>query len=226
MEKSDPCLALTLGSLPEEKASQSSGSKHAYFGYEFETPWPQPEKVAAYSSAVDLVFHGDYGVLFWNPAERRNFIAQLTAEMQQPQVKKELETVIGKDAARSDYDLLRGGLDMTAKQISPALSKLGAVQRLTLLRTKSVECTNKPSAFYAFQSQNVKCLQIGDPSKDASVEVRCFDPSDREFNFHIGARKDSGVHVTQTDINRVIQTLRPAPVSSAESAAMANQAKN
>lgn len=226
MEKLDSCLALTLGPLPQEEASQSPGSKQTYFGYEFEAPWPQPERVVASSSMVDLVFHGDYGVIFWNPAERHNLIAQLTADIQQPKLKMELETVIGKDAARSDYDWLRGELDMTPKQISPALSKRGAVQRLTLLRIKSTECTNKPSAFYAFQSQNVKCLQIGDPSKDRSIEVRCFDPSDREFNFHIGARKDSGLHVTQMDINRMIQTLRPAPGSSAESAATANQAKN
>jgi len=117
------------------------------------------------------------------------------------------------EAVRSDYDFLKSELEATPNQISPMQSRRKANQRLTLLRMKGqLDCNRKPAAFYFFRSQNLKCIQIGDPSVDGLIEVRCFNPEDHEFNFIFSVRKDSGLKISQLDINRVIQTLHAAPV--------------
>src|SRR5271170_2735325 len=67
MEKSDPCLAIVPRPLPDASASQAAAIKQAYFGYEFEVPFPGPETARAYSSTsfgtATLVFHSDYGLV-------------------------------------------------------------------------------------------------------------------------------------------------------------------
>jgi hypothetical protein len=215
MGKSDACLALVPGPLLEQSATRTAGSRQTYFGYEFEIPWPAPQKVKQTSTLVDLVFRGGFGAVFWNPAERHNFIHDVTANRQRLEIRNFLGAVIGRDAARSDYNFLKGQLEVTPDQISPMQSRRDANSRLTLLRMKSVDCSQKPSAFYSFKWRELNCFQIGDPSKDFHVEVRCFDSGDREFNFLFGVRKGgSSLKISQADINRVVQSVRPAAAPS------------
>jgi hypothetical protein len=82
--------------------------------------------------------------------------------------------------------------------------------RLTLLGMNLVELSLRPSGLYSFKWHEVGCFQIGDPSNDLHVEVRCFDRGDHEFYFLVGARKESESKISQRDINRVLQSLRPA----------------
>jgi len=211
MEKLDRCLALIPRPLPDESASQAPAIKQAYFGYEFETPWPGPETTKQNSALVDLIFHGDYGVLFWNPAERHNLLENPSAVAPHPNMKDAMGAILGGDAVQSNYDLLKSQLNMTPAKVLPALSRREANRRLALLRMKgALECSRKPAGFYFFQSENLKCIQTGDPALDSPIEVRCFDPGDHEFNFLFSTRKDSGLRISQLEINRVIQTLRPA----------------
>jgi len=224
MEKLDPCLDLIPHSLPDQSASREAAIKQVYFGYQFEVPFPGPETATTYSSTyfatATLVFHADYGVVFRDPEGQHNFIHDLTADGHRPNMKAFLGTRLGKDAARSDYDFLKSQLDTTPNQISPMHSKREAIQRLTLLRMKgAIHCSRKPVAFYLFQSQNLRCIQMGEPAVDGFIEVRCFNPGDQEFNFIFSVRKGSGLKLSQLDINRVIQTLRPVP-------APTNQPKN
>jgi hypothetical protein len=225
MEKSDACLAPVPGPLPDQSASRAAGSKQTYFGYEFEIPWSAPETIKQTSTLVNLVFRGDFGVVFWNPAERHNFIHDVTTNGQRLEMRKFLGAVIGRDAAQSDYNFLRGQLEATPSQVLPMQSKREANSRLTLLRMKSLDCSQKPSAFYSFKWQELKCFQIGDASKDFHIEVRCFDLDDREFNFLFGVRKGSSLKISQWDVNRVVQTLHPAERSSTKPAAT-NPPKN
>jgi hypothetical protein len=216
MDKSDPCLALIPRSLPDESSSRGAAIKQTYFGYEFEAPWPRPVAAKQAPFLVDLIFHGDYAVVFFNPAERRNLLDDTTAIERHPNMKDAMAAMIGRDAAQSNYDFFRNIFNITPAQVLPTLSKREANRRLTLLRMKGIDCGRKPSAFYFFQFQNLRCFQIGDPAVERSFEVRCFDPSDHELSFLFGVRENSGLKMSQMEVNRVIQSLRPAQLPSSQ----------
>jgi hypothetical protein len=109
-----------------------------------------------------------------------------------------------RDAARSDYDFLKSMLDSTPNQISPIHSKREVKNRQILLGMKLVECSLRPSALYSFKWHDERCIEIGDPSNDLQVEVRCFDPGDHEFYFLVGARENSGSKISQRNMNQVL----------------------
>ncbi len=207
MGKSQPCLLLIPRPLADESTDEAPGSRQLFFGYEFEVPWSNPE-VKAFHHLASFSQDG-YGLIFWNPADRHNLISEAIKSGKHPNMQDALAVSVGNEAARSDYDFLSHTLNVTPQKITPTESSREANWRLTLLRIKSVNCLAKVSAFFSFQSKSLRCIQIGEPSLDRVIEVRCFDAADQEFNFHFSAKQDSGAPLTQRQINRVILTLHP-----------------
>jgi hypothetical protein len=216
MGKLQPCLSLVPQPLTTEVADSAPGTTQSYSGYEFEVPGLNP-LATEIRHMVNIAFGEGEAVSFWDPDDLPHLFDNGIASHRHRSVKDEFEFVIGKDAARSNYDLLLHTLTITPEQISPTLSKRDALRRLTLLRMKSyIYCQNAKPMFYSFDSKDLRCIQIGEPGPERTVEVKCFDPADREVDFHFGAKKDSGAMITQLQINRVIQTLRPTNKSSVE----------
>jgi hypothetical protein len=216
MDKLQPCLSLVPQPLTTEVADSAPGTTQSYFGYEFEVPGLNPQATEI-RHMVNIVFREGEAMSLWDPDDFPHLFDDGSSGKQHPSVKDEVGAVIGTDAARSNYDLLIHILNVTPEQISPVLSKRDSLRKLTLLRMKSgVYCHNTNTTFYSFHSKDLRCIQIGEPGLEGAVEVKCFDPADREVNFHFGAKKDSGATLTQLRINRVIQTLRPANKSSVE----------
>jgi hypothetical protein len=193
------------------------GTKEAFFGYQFEVPWLSAE-AAITRKMVTLTAPNGHGLILWDPTAAPQLFEDESKPIQHPNMKDAIGSMVGKEASLSNYDFVKHVLDMTPEQISPFLSKRVANGRLTLLHMKSgLYCDKGHPAFYSYQQSGLSCLQIGEFGAGRVVEVKCFDGMDRELNFHFSAGQDGSALLTQAEITRVIQTLRPAEKTSAAS---------
>jgi hypothetical protein len=69
------------------------------------------------------------------------------------------------------------------------------------------------TGLYSFTFGKLRGFQLGDPAKSHSVQVDAFDDQDRKLEFVFASKPGPVFTVTQADINRVLQTLRPAPAA-------------
>jgi hypothetical protein len=104
MGESQPCLRLGVQPLVIADADVASGTKEAFFGYEFEVPWPSVDAKVIRQIATVTTGNGP-GLVFWNPADRRQLFDS-TRKWTHPNTRDALGSILGKDAARSNYDLI------------------------------------------------------------------------------------------------------------------------
>ena len=226
MGESQPCLKVGVQPMSIGDADVVLGTKEAFFGYQFEVPWLNAEAAIA-RKMVTLTAPNGHGLILWDPTAIPQLFEDESKPIQHPNMKDAIGSVVGKEAALSNYDLVKHVLDMTPEQISPFLSKREANGRLTLLRMKSgLYCDKGHPAFYSYQQSGLNCLQVGEFGAGRVVEVKCFDGMDRELNFHFSARQDATTLLTQGEINRVIQTLRPVEKTLAPSSEAATRNEN
>lgn len=226
MGESQPCLRLGVRPMVIENADVAPGTKEAFFGYEFEVPWSNADARVTRTMVTVAAANG-HGLILEDPSAIPQLFEDATKPIQHPNLKDAIGSVVGKEAAQSNYDLVKRILDTTPEQVSPLLSKRAANGRLTLLRMKSAAyCGKGQSAFYSYQQSGLHCLQIGEFGAGRVVEVKCFDGMDRELNFHFSAGRDASTPLTQAEINRVIQTLRPEEKTSVPQSVTATRNKN
>ncbi len=226
MGESQPCLRLGVHPMSIGDAHVAPGTKESFFGYQFEVPWSNAE-AAITRKMVTLTALNDHGLILWDPTAMPQLFEDASKPIQHPNIKDAIGSVVGKEAAQSNYALAKHMLDMTPEQISPFLSKREANGRFTLLRMKSaVYCDKGHPSFYSYQRDGLNCLQIGEFGAGRVVEVKCFDGMDRELNFHFSGGRDASSLLTQAEITRVIQTLRPAEKTSAVSSEAATRNAN
>lgn len=115
--------------------------------------------------------------------------------------------------ASSDYDLVRSILYATPAQLSLVFPRKRAISAATFLMIKQTEILGAETGLYSFQIANLSGFQKGDPSRTRNVQVEAFDGADREYKFVFGCMPGSDLGFKQKDVNRVLQTLRPAPSS-------------
>ncbi len=208
MGESQPYLRLGVQPMAISEADTAPGTKEAFFGYEFEVPWSNAE--AKVSREMLILTANGHGLMLWDPTAKPQLFGDASKPIQHPSMKDPIGSVVGKEATQSNYDLVKHTLDMTPDRISPMLSKREAIGRFTLLRMKSaLYCDKGHPAFYSYRQGGLNCLQIGEFGAGRVVGVKCFDGMDRELNFHFSARQDASTVLTQAEINRVVQTLRP-----------------
>ena len=226
MGESRPCLRVGVRPMVIGDANVAPGTKEVFFGYQFEVPWSHAD-AAITRKMVTLTAPNGHGLILWDPTAIPQLFEDSSKPTQHPSIKDAIGSVVGNEAAQSNYDLVKHVLDMTPEQISPILSKREANGRLALLHLKSIlYCDKGHPSFYSYQQDGLNCLQIGEFSAGRVVEVKCFDGMDRELNFHFSAGQDASALLTQAEINRVIQTLRPTEKTSALSSAAATRNAN
>ena len=110
------------------------------------------------------------------------------------------------------YDLLEKSLFMTPDQVKLFLWRKESGRRKLLLEFKSIHVSGsqKISAIYSFKEPLFRGFEMGNPAINDRVDVLCFDSADHQLRFDFASRPGSDQsRVTQEDINRVLQTLRP-----------------
>jgi hypothetical protein len=213
----DPKLALVPIPLPDTSISTTPGTTVTFFGYQFEVPWEGRVSVRNPGDDHLAVAFGAVGkpLMFFNPANNPGVV-----EAARSALKERGEGPRNADAfldAHSDYDLVRSTLYATPAQLSLVFPGKEAVYTATRLMIKQSEALGAETGLYSFRIGQLRGFQIGDPSRARNVRVIGFDGDDHKFEFGFGCvpgpEYGSKQGFSQTDINRVLQTLRPVPGS-------------
>jgi hypothetical protein len=207
--REDPTLANVPIPLGDLSASIVPGTTFSEFGFQFEVPWAA--RLKSHDDFVALVYvpEGELAaIMFFNP-RRQGLVKDMRDDLakrgQNPRAAN-----LYLDAA-SDYDLERSTWYATPDQLSLFFPRRKDVLAATWLNIKSSLNQQARTGLYSFTFGKLRGFQFGDPAKSHSVQVDAFDDQDRKFEFVFGSKPSPIFTIAQADINRVLQTLRPAP---------------
>jgi hypothetical protein len=211
--RKDPTLANVPIPLGDLSVSIVPGTTFSEFGFQFEVPWTARLKKHDDFAALIYVPEGELAaIMFFNPAKSPGLIKE-TREGLEKRGENPKAANLFLDAA-SDYDLERSTWYATPDQLSLFFPRRKDVFAATWLNIKSSLNQQAKTGLYSFTFGKLRGFQFGDPAKSHSVQVDAFDDQDRKFEFVFGSKPGPVFTITQAEINRVLQTLRPAPTSS------------
>jgi hypothetical protein len=205
----NPRLSIVPVPLPNTSISQESGATVEFFGYDFEVPWQDAGSKQEGAIAMVSSKSNRAGVIFFDPASESG-IVKLMKET--PGGRPEyLYPLYGKQNAKSEYDLAHATLNSSPSQLSLIFPWSKEVYAANLLLMKEVYTLGPGAALYSFQFGHFRGFQQGNPERDKRVEVQAYDAEDRKFRLVFSSDVNPKGVLKQTDINRVLQTLHPAP---------------
>ncbi len=200
-----PLSDLSISSAPHKTAS--------YFGYEFELP---SDDVAEEKDKTFGAVHVSYfrsGNSFWfSTFPPKNFVNEVmkTGNLN-PQ---DLKQLYGEDALESDYAFKRKMLQLTPSDITPFISRKQAISGQVLLLIKAISMPEAGSGIFSIQTRDFKGFQFENPQMCPSrITVELFS---NEGGIDIMFMQKSGAPlISQSEINRVIQSIHKAQLQTA-----------
>ena len=78
-----------------------------------------------------------------------------------------------------------------------------------LLMLKPMSTGTPKGGLYSFRTEWLRGFQQGDPTRDKTVTIEAFDSHDHEIELSIGRALGASQDVTQSEVNRIIYSLRP-----------------
>ena len=210
--KESPILWITPQTVHVTPANPAAGMKLTQGNLEFEVPWTDLDrknetKGETLSASVFVFAHGvGISVLTGKPA---GLISEL--EGRQAALTTRLEPVLGAKAIQSDFALTEAMLEVTPDSLKPWISRKRAVQISTLLGMKGSIVYDGRTGVFRIATQNWNGFQFDDPAQNPQhVRLELYGPQNRYLQVILAVKKDSGVRITQQDINRVLSTLKLA----------------
>jgi hypothetical protein len=195
----DPLLAVIPQPLKDYTVNSREGMSFSQFGYEFEAPWKDVDRVDNLKSLTRIYFKGGQFVLFFDPNQKIDRLKVMQDAAAQNG--KDLRVLFGSEIPASNYQALNTILSTTPHHESHLIPSNDLVRNGLLLALKRSELVNGASCLYSVGTQNLLGFQKGDP----------LDKRDRHFEVWVGAQKGTSARITQADINRIVQTLHPIP---------------
>jgi hypothetical protein len=122
-------------------------------------------------------------------------------------------SVFGPQAAQTNYALASTILNLTPKRVSFWMSSREATGTAILMNLKPIYTVNAETGLFSVRTSRYRGYQHGDPRRARQVDLAVFDDQDHEFRFFVGSDPGKPITVTQPDINRILDTLRPVPAS-------------
>jgi hypothetical protein len=212
----NPRVAMVPMPLPDTSISTTPGNTVAFFGWQFEVPWQGPVAVKNPGEYIAVAYMplSQRTIGFFNPAENKGLLEPLRQELKNRGMDpRNADEFLG---AQSDYDLERNIWYTTPAQLSLIFPRRKAVFAATRLMIKGTQEREASTGVYAFTIGLLRGFQFGDPARVSSVHVDGFDEQDRKFEFIIGSKPGPMSALKQSEINRVLQTLRAAPAAQSE----------
>lgn len=189
--------------LTDTEISTAQGTTLSYYGYKFEVPWTGINSEIKHSDRIEVSFKSGQLVTFVDPQlfQRDRF--------SDPHVAKDLHTAFGQNIKRSKYDHFKDMMSITRKQLSPFRSRPAVARDRAYLTLKGFWFAHdrNETDIFSIDTPIYRGFQVGKPPYPVSLNL--FDAADHEF--YMGITIMHGSTATQADINRVIQSLRPAP---------------
>jgi hypothetical protein len=204
--KPDPAMRKTPVALKDLSVSTAPGRKLSYLGYQFEVPWNDldEQKTKLVRSWQLVSFQSGKSIIFYtaSPDGLLNTVSATTGRDS-----KALKRFYG---AASDYAFTRAMLETTPDDIRLLTPRGEAARKISLLLLKSFDLTAKHggSGIFVIQTSDFRGFQYGDPASHPP-EVRVDLYSDKVQLHFVFPQKEGSVDISQAEINRVIQTVRP-----------------
>jgi hypothetical protein len=186
------------------EASTAPGTKLSYFGYQFEVPWSEVEKVSNDGHSVNVQFRTGQYITFSNPNYFQQDIMSQAASEGPTKFQKTWIVVINDG---SKYEHLSLALSMTPSKLRPFSSHEDFARDQLYLLTKGVLLEHSGATkLLAIQTTGFKGFEIDGASYSGNVEIILFDTADEEFQLEVSKGRLGG-KLTQAELNRIIQSF-------------------
>lgn len=215
-----PLLKMVPVELPDLSISQASGKKLSYFGYEFEVPWDDIDEAKSriIGNIAIITFRSGNVLSVWSGSPCTLVNTVLSGSKIEPITFRQL---YGDEALESDYSLLRMILETTPDNITPFISKKQAASRATLLLLKGLTAAWRgQSGIFRVRAEGFTGFQFGRPqSLPTGFDVELF-ASSGSLDFVFGQKVNGSTVILQSDVNRILKTLRKIPQGTEANASM------
>jgi len=196
--------------LTDTSVSPSEGTVLSYYGYRFEVPWTGRDKESNEGRWVKVSFKKGQAIRFTNPA----FFQDNPISGQVAHDPDYFRKAFKLGPRESKYEQYKAVISTTPSQWSPFASRREFARVRILLELKGLLFEHNVAApdIFSFETKGYRGFEFSGLSHDwQEVDLSLFDPTDRCFHISILGDARSGVRLTQSEINRVIQSFRPAP---------------
>lgn len=210
LAQEDHLLSIVPKPISDTSVSTNQGTTLSYFGYQYEVPWTNIIKVNRFGTIVAVAFKGGEAIAFFDPASATDGAKAMRMGAADP---RNVLSVFGAEAMRSNYALASTVLNLTPKRISLWISPREAAATAILLGLKRIYTTNADTGLFSVKTLGYRGYQRGDPQRARNVDLSVFDDQDHEFHFIVGTAPGKPLTITQSDINRILYTLRSVPIS-------------
>jgi hypothetical protein len=177
-------------------------------------PWSDVKRQEHLKSIELVYFSNGFVLILRDPAQIVNQLELLTRHCTENETV--LKRTLGEEATRSNYALRSKILNLTPSDLQLSLSRQKMVCSSVLLMLKPMWTDNLHGGLYSFRTEWLRGFQQGEPTRDKTVTIEAFDAHDHEIELSVGRAPDARQDVTQSELNRIIYSLRPILASQTE----------
>lgn len=204
--------------LTDATVARSDGTLVSYYGYTFEVPWKEIDRERNEGRWVEVHFRKGQTLTFYNP-EFFDWdpINSYVGRMEPIMGHDYFRVAFGTGVNKSKYEQFQSVVSTTPSQFSPFRSHKEFARVLTLLEIKGLWFEHNVATpdIFSFDTTDYRGFELSGLSHDWQRAVLdLFDKSDHHsFAIRIEVDSRSGEKLTQSEINRVIQTFRTTSAS-------------
>lgn len=194
--------------IEDSSFTESTGRNISFCGCEFEVPWSDLDegKTKVGANSTTLYFGSGLAALLKCQPPREFVEGVLSSTRVNPE---KLRRAFGDGALDSDYSLTRLMLETTPMSFDTPHEKQGALMAMLIL--KAAATPSADSGMFAIHTKEFEGFQYQDPQANPQWVLVDLFAADRglEFQFFLHYNHASP-HVSQADINRIVQTVHTA----------------
>jgi hypothetical protein len=213
LAKGKPVLWVIPQPLRDTAAANQPGLKLSVYGYEFEVPWADIDKDKSKPGESLAIYYFRSGpfLMFHNPAKAPNMKEIFLADNEK---RKAAMQMWGEKTLESNFTLTKAMLETSPVEMSVFAPRAKVLGLGILLVLKPIPATGGETGIFAFNTSAVRGFQMGDPEKRPKyISVTAFDMGDHKLELTFGIQKGATGQITQAEVNRVLQTVRPVSKS-------------
>jgi hypothetical protein len=207
--KNNPVIWVIPQVLRDSVPAKQPGSRLSAYGYEFEVPWVDIDKDKTRSGDFVTIYYFRSGqfLMISNPEKATNAREIFLADDEKRKVAMRMW---GERTLESNFTLTKAMLETSPTQMAVFAPRAKVVGLGILLTLKILAAMGGETGIFAFDTSAIRGFQMGDPDKGPKViSVRAFDMSDHQLQLTFGMQKGSTGQITQPEVNRLLQTVRP-----------------
>ena len=206
MARQDPRLFVVPQTLPVVAASSGAGITLSRFGFTFEAPWQDLDRIEDHKSLAVIFFKSGRSVAVIDPKQQVDRIKmvrdQAAKDGQNPQDSFAPETLA------SNYQFVNTAFSMTPARVSLLMAGKDMMKDSILLGIKGAEIVYTETGLYAVKVHGWQGFQKGDPAQQVTTILDLFDEQDHELRLKISTRNLATAPITQGDLNRILLTVQ------------------